>query len=387
MAYQGMLKRGNKMMRGGGKWDDLYDISSNILLLISYIFFGFATILLINAGANYNKANIDETAVDAGAPLIEQPIFEYLKRDNFMAVEDYLLAWNKPLAIIFICFIVFFGLIALVIKGDYKIILRVETLPYFLILIIFIAYTATTSNNNNFDDVNKELEKSNIGFDYEHLYSVIGGSSKDDRKYKKQIFFKELKSIVIDMLDNGENFTNDVATTKLLTKLSQTTIKDINEEQIKQILYKKDDVKSSVLKKIFDIYIDYKQPKNKFKYINHISNYFDLIISDIITDDNPNDNNYIKYYIYGLIKNKDDNDKNRLKDKLIRIKSSIQGYYIVVFVFYCLILVAILVILMGGPRLCVNYIKVYGWDVIKLSLKVMVGFFIIYAPILTMYVP
>lgn len=383
-----LLKRGNKMMRGGEWRDDIYDVSSNILLFISYIFFGFATILLINAGVNYNKANIDEQAVDAGAPLIEQPIFEYLKRDkdNFMAVEDYLLAWNKPLAIIFISFIVFFGLIALVIKRDYKIILRVETLPYFLILIIFIAYTSIKSNNNNFDDVNKELEKSNIGFDYEHLYSVIGGSSKDDRKYKKQIFFKELKSIVIDMLDKGEIFTNDVATTKLLTKLSQTTIKDINEEQIKQILYKKDDVKSSVLKKIFDIYTDYKQPKNKFKYINHISKYFDLIISDIITDDNPNDNNYIKYYIYGLIKNKDDNDKNRLKDKLIRIKSSIQAYYIVVFVFYCLILVAILIILMGGLPLCMEYIKVYWWDAIKLSFKVMVAFFIIYIPIwLTMF--
>jgi len=123
-----LLKR-NKMMRGG---DGTYkDIPSYILLFISYIFFGFATILLINAGLNYNKAYIDEPAVDAGAPLIEQPIFEYLKRnkDNFMAVEDYLLAWNKPFAIIFICFIVFFGLIALVIKGDYKIILRVETLP------------------------------------------------------------------------------------------------------------------------------------------------------------------------------------------------------------------------------------------------------------------
>jgi hypothetical protein len=377
-----LLKRGNKMMRGGEWQGDIYDISSNILLLISYIFFGFATILLINAGVNYNKAYIDEPAVDEGAPLIEQPIFEYLKRnkDNFMAVEDYLLAWNKPLAIIFISFIVFFGLIALVKKkGDYKIILRVETLPYFLILIIFIAYTSIKSNNNNFDDVNKELEKSNIGFDYEHLYSVIGGSSKD----KKQIFFKELKSIVIDMLDKGENFTNDVATIKLLTKLSQTTIKDINVEQIKQILYKKDDDKSSVLKKIFAIYIEYKQqPKNKFKYINHISNYFDLIISYIITDDNPNDNNYIKYYIYGLIKNKDYSDKNRLKNKLIEIKKSIQAYYIVVFVFYCLILVAILIILMGGPSLCVEYIKVYWWDGFKLSFKVMVAFFIIYVPII-----
>uniref|UniRef100_A0A6C0IAA4 Uncharacterized protein n=1 Tax=viral metagenome TaxID=1070528 RepID=A0A6C0IAA4_9ZZZZ len=369
------------MMRGGEKWDDLYDISSNILLFISYIFFGFATILLINAGVNYNKANIDETAVDAGAPLIEQPIFEYLKRDNFMAVEDYLLAFDikKPLAIIFIC-IVFFGLIALVIKKEYKIILRVETLPYFLILIIFIAYTATTSNKN--------LSNSDNLFNYVVLHNHI------KKKEDKQFFFKELKGVVLDMLDKNNTYSDtikDNIAVILLSKLP-SSFKDSKEGNIdikiiKAILYTKEtnvDEGIDNIEKIFTLRTaDYNDEKNKVEYKNYIDDLFNLIIND----NEPNSNNlYIKKYIYGLIKNKDNTDKNILKNKLIEIKRSIQAYYIVVFVFYCLILVAILIILMGGLPLCMEYIKVYWWDAIKLSFKVMVAFFLIYIPIwLTMF--
>jgi len=377
-----LLKRGNKMMRGGEWQDNLYDISSNILLLISYIFFGFATILLINAGANYNKANIDEPAVDAGVPLIEQPIFEYLKRDkdNFMAVEDYLLAWNKPLAIIFICLIFIFGLIAFAIKKNFKIILRVETLPYFLILIIFIAYTATTSNKNLSDADNL--------FNYVVLHNHI------KKKEDKQIFFKELKGVVLDMLDKNNTYSDtikDNIADILLSKLP-SSFKDIKEGNIdikiiKAILYTKEtNVDDGIdnIEKIFTLRTtDYNDEKNKVEYKNYIDDLFNLIIND----NEPNSNNlYIKNYIYGLIKNKIDIDKNRLKNELIRIKSSIQAYYIVVVVFYCLILVIILITLMGGPQLCFNYIKVYWWDAIKLSLKVMVAFFIIYIPIwLTMF--
>jgi hypothetical protein len=370
-----LLKRGNKMMRGGEKWDDLYDVSSNILLLISYIFFGFATILLINAGVNYNKVNIDETAVDAGAPLIEQPIFEYLKRDNFMAVEDYLLAWNKPLAIIFICIIFIFGLIALVIKrGDYKIIRRVETLPYFLILIIFIAYTATTSNNENLSDAD------NL-FNYVVLHNHI------KKKEEKQFFFKELKGVVLDMLDKNNTYSDtikDNIAVILLSKLP-SSFKDSKEGNIdikiiKAILYTKEtnvDAGIDNIKKIFTYRAaDYNE--NKVEYKNYIDDLFNLIIND----NEPNSNNlYIKYYIYGLIKNKDDNDKNRLKDKLIRIKSSIQAYYILVFVFYSLFfIVAFIMLKWYEPSM--TFITIYKLNIIK----VIIGFFLIYIPIwLTMF--
>jgi hypothetical protein len=368
-----LLKRGNKMMRGGEKWDDLYDVSSNILLLISYIFFGFATILLINAGVNYNKANIDETAVDAGAPLIEQPIFEYLKRDNFMAVEDYLLAWNKPIFLIFICFIVLFGLIALVIKREYKIIHRVETLPYFLILIIFIAYTATTSNKN--------LSNADNLFNYVVLHKHI------KKKEDKQIFFKELKGVVLDMLDKNNTYSDTIKNNiaeNLLLKLP-SSFKDskegnINIENIKAILYTKEtDVNAGIdnIEKIFTYRAaDYNDEKVEYK------NYIDDLFNLIINDNEPNSNNlYIKNYIYGLIKNKDNTDKNRLKNELIKIKKNIQAYYIVVFVFYCLFfIVAFIILKCFEPSM--TFITIYKLDIIK----VIIGFFLIYIPIrLTMF--
>jgi hypothetical protein len=334
--------------------------------------------LLINAGVNYNKANIADKDDTDETPLIEEPIFEYLKRDNFMAVEDYLLAWNKPLAIIFISFIVFFGLIALVIKKNFKIILRVETLPYFLILIIFIAYTATTSNKNLSDADNL--------FNYVVLHNHI------KKKEDKQIFFKELKGVVLDMLDKNNTYSDtikdniaDILLSKLPSSFKDGNKGNIDIKIIKAILYTKEtNVDDGIdnIKKIFTYRAaDYNDEKVEYK------NYIDDLFNLIINDNEPNSNNlYIKNYIYGLIKNKIDIDKNRLKNELIRIKSSIQAYYIVVVVFYCLILVIILITLMGGPQLCFNYIKVYWWDAIKLSLKVMVAFFIIYIPIwLTMF--
>jgi hypothetical protein len=368
-----LLKRGNKMMRGGEWRDDLYDVSSNILLFISYIFFGFATILLINAGVNYNKANIDETAVDASAPLIEQPIFEYLKRDkdNFMAVEDYLLAWNKPLAIIFISFIVFFGLIALVIKIDYKIILRVETLPYFLILIIFIAYTATTSNKNLSNPDN--------------LFNYVVLHKHRKKKEDKQIFFKELKGVVLDMLDNNDTYSDTIKyniATNLLSKLP-SSFKDSKEGNIdiniiKAILYTKEtneDAGIDNIKKIFTYRAaDYNDEKNKVKYKIYIDDLFNLIIND----NEPSSNNlYIKNYIYGLIKNKDNTDKNILKNELLNFKKNIQAYYIVVFVFYCLFFIAAFIIFnLDKPSM--TFITIYKLDIIK----VIIGFFLIYIPIL-----
>jgi energy-coupling factor transporter transmembrane protein EcfT len=268
-----------------------------------------------------------------------------------MAVEDYLLAWNKPLAIIFICLIFIFVLIALVIKGDYKIILRVETLPYFLILIIFIAYTATTSNNENLSDAD------NL-FNYVVLHNHI------KKKEDKQIFFKELKGVVLDMLDKNNTYSDtikdniaEILLSKLPSSFKDSKEGNIDIKIIKAILYTKDtnvEVGIDNIEKIFTHRTA--DEKNKVKYKNYIDDLFNLIIND----NEPNSNNlYIKYYIYGLIKNKDDNDKNRLKDKLIRIKSSIQAYYIVVFVLYCLILVVILITLMGGLQLCFNYIRVY----------------------------
>jgi hypothetical protein len=351
-----LLKR-NKMMRGG---DGNYkDIPSYILLFISYIFFGFATILLINAGLNYNKAYIDETAVEEGTPLIEQPIFEYLKRnkDNFMAVEDYLLAidMNKPLAIIFICFIGGSILLIIISKRDNlkKQITKNLKTPNFLIALaiygvmlgIIIAYNVINSFKNDMPTTNlAKLLAKDIG--------LKGG-------VEKQGFYNELRRIIIDSL-NENDYTKAI-------KYLKGQVEGSSNEKIRNL--KLDDgnpVSNYILYYYYDA-ID----KNKYK--NHINNYFNLLIND----DKPEDNNYIKYYIYGLLENQDKNSKAALKKPLLNFKNNIESYYKAVFGLYSAFFLVVILTL-GVDKNFKDFVAIYWRDI----LKVMVGFILIYVPII-----
>ena len=360
MAYQGMLKRGNKMMRGGGNLDDMYDISSNILLFISYIFFGFATILLINAGVNYNKTNIDETAVDKGAPLIEQPIFEYLKRDkdNFMAIEEYLLAldMNKPLVIIL--FVVAVCIIGIGISKGRNVLDELKnnlTKPTFLIALaiygvmigILIGYNVICSFKGN-------MPKNNLAILLEDGISL----TKDERKQ----FYDGLKTIIIDSLNKNEDYTT-------AKKHMEDKIALSNNAKIKEFNSTK--LQKDLLVSGYILYYYY-TATDKNKYINYINNYFDLLSNDAL----PKDNNYIHYYIYGLLENQDDLSKNALKKPLLNFKKNIQGYYTSVFVLYGLFFIATFIIL-GFNKPFMNFLTIYKWDIGK----VFIGLFLIYIPI------
>ena len=359
MAYQGMLKRGNKMMRGGGNLDDMYDISSNILLFISYIFFGFATILLINAGVNYNKTNIDETAVDKGAPLIEQPIFEYLKRDkdNFMAIEEYLLAldMNKPLVIIL--FVVAVCIIGIGISKGRNVLDELKnnlTKPTFLIALaiygvmlgILIGYNVICSFKGNMptDNLAVLLEDDIV-------------LNKDERKQ----FYDELKTIIIDSLNKNKDYTT--AKKHMEDNIASST-------NAKIIVFNKKNLEKNLVSGYILYY--YYNATDKNKYFNYINNYFDLLSND----DKPEDNNYIRYYIYGVLEKQDDISKNALKKPLLNFKRNIQGYYILVFVFYGLFFIAAFIIL-GLFEPSMNILTIYKWDIGK----VIIGIFLIYIPI------
>jgi hypothetical protein len=359
-----LLKR-NKMMRGGGTYEDIYDISSYILLFISYIFFGFATILLINAGLNYNKAYIDENAVEEGTPLIEQPIFEYLKRnkDNFMAVEDYLLAidMNKPLAIIFICFIGGSILLIIISKRDNlkKEITKNLKTPNFLIALaiygvmlgIIIAYNVINSFKN-------DMPKTNLA----ELLAFVneGGKEKEKEKEReKQEFYNELRRIILDSLNKNDY-------TKAIEYLKDKVSSSSNEKIKNLKLGDGKSVSSYILYYYYDA-ID----KNKYK--NHINNYFNLLIND----DKPEDNNYIKYYIYGLLENQDKNSKAALKKPLLNFKNNIESYYKIVFGLYSAFFLVV-ILRLGVNEKFKDFVVIYWWDI----LKVMFGIFLIYIPIL-----
>lgn len=362
MAVNDMLKKRqngiskmNKMMRGGGASDTAYSISSYILLFISYIFFGFATILLINAGVNYNKANIDETAVDSGVPLIEQPIFEYLKRnrDNFMAIEEYLLVWNMPFAIIFYCIIGLCGIgivssISNEIQGNLtKPTFLIALAIYGVMLGILIGYNVISSFKGNMPTDNLAI-----------LLEDEIGLKKDERKP----FYNELKTIIIDSL----NKNNDYATAKkyMEGQVASSTTAKISE-------FNKKNLPKDLLVSGYILYYYYKAT-DKNKYINYINNYFDLLSND----DKPEDNNYIRYYIYGLLEKQDDISKNALKKPLLNFKKNIQGYYTLVFALYGLFFLVVFGIL-GYDKQFRNFLTIYWLDIGK----VIIGIILIYIPI------
>lgn len=384
MAFQGMLnKRRNKIMRGGDVSDTAYSISSYILLFISYIFFGFATILLINTGDNYNKANIDENAVNRGDPLIKQPIFEYLKRDTFMAIEEFLLGWNKPVFIIFSIVIGVCLLAIFIIKGQN---ISAEVLygktilygaSYILMITIFIPYTFITASNNN--DLN--VEKENL-FNYTALNDHL------KRKEDKRIFFKELKGVVLDMLDKNVTYSDsiknniaDILFSKLPSTFKDGNVGDITNENIKAILYTTEtnfDIGIDNISTIFNYRTAYLGEYNEYK--NYIDNLFNLIMND----NEPKSNNlYIKYYLDGLKRGAGGNDDIiKLKDKLKNIKKRIQDYCIVVWAFYGFFFLVVLGIL-GYYNQIMNFLTIYRWDIM---FKVIPGISLIYIPIfLTMY--
>ena len=384
MAFQGMLnKRRNKIMRGGVGIEYIYILCSHILLFISYILFGFATTLLINTGDNYNKANIDENAVNSGDPLIKQPIFEYLKRDNFMAIEEFLLGWNKPVFIIFSIVIGVCVLAILIIKRSN---ISAEVLSgktilygasYILMITIFIIYTFITTSNNN--DLN--VEKENL-FNYTALNDHL------KRKEDKRIFFKELKGVVLDMLDKNDTYSDsikdsiaDILFSKLHSTFKDGNVGDITNENIKAILYTKEtnfDIGIDNISTIFYFKTAYAGEYNEYK--NYIDNLFNLIMND----NEPKSNNlYIKYYLDGLKRGAGGNeDKIILKNKLKNIKKRIQDYCIVVWAFYGFFFLVVLGIL-GFDKQIINFLTIYWRDIM---FKVIPGIFLIYIPIfLTMY--
>ena len=375
MAVNDMLKKRqkgiskmNKMMRGGDRMDVAYNILSHILLFISYIFFGFATILLINARFNYNKVDIADKDEKDETPLIEEPIFEYLKRNNFMAIEEYLLVYNKPIFLIFISIIgvcvIIIGIIIKINNQNFDIFnttFLIALAIYMMMLGIFISFNVINSYK-------PYLPETNIAKYY--ITDIIPDNKLITGSLEYHAFYKELKYIITDALNTKKDYGEAINYIKdNIPKSSNPNVKLINTDN-----------SSLFYGYIVEYYYYNKTPKEKNEYINYINNYFDLVSNDI----EPNKNAYINYYIYGLIKSSinaegeqsSKESKEVLKKYLNNFKKNIKIYYILVFVFYGLFFLAAFIIL-GLFEPSMNIITIYKWDIGK----VFIGFFLIYIPI------
>lgn len=270
-----------------------------------------------------------------------------------MAIEEYLLVWNKPFAIIFYCIIALCGIG--IVSSKPNEIQGNLTKPTFLIALaiygvmlgILIGYNVISSFKGN-------MPTGNLAILLEDEIVL----NKNERKQ----FYDELKTIIIDSLNKNNDYTT--AKKNMEGKIAALSTNDKISEFNKKNLEKN-------LVSGYILYYYYKAT-DKNKYINYINNYFDLLSND----DKPEDNNYIRYYIYGLLETQDNTSKNALKKPLLNFKKNIQGYYTLVFVLYGLFFLVVFGIL-GYDKQFRNFLTIYWLDIGK----VIIGIFLIYIPI------
>ena len=379
-------------MKGGsaaGDWlsrvfDDLkkifkvstYKYLFSMLLMISYLFCAFATIIFVNACINLHKTSFDYPKGDSYKKLIDTPIFEYLKTNNFLVVDKFLLNADsrlKPPSVAYWTVVgIMLGVIILIFihnrilsgqketrddieeynKGltDNYPYLAIAAFPYFFIFIIVIWFNSIQVKNAG--DLNNikiegitEYKKADLDIIKEKLQKIIyendAGLSKDDLL---TVFESHKKPPI-----NADAAAAAADTTKV-------PVVPIDIEAI--VFIYKHNITSLV--KTGDALKQYQR-----KYINYIDEYFNLLKY------NGADDNYTKFYLFGLIEYKDgdnanpsytgkvktyrdlikDDDKNKddgLEIVLISyINSKIRDYFIAAISLYtilCLITILILLI-------------------------------------------
>jgi hypothetical protein len=365
------------VQKGGSPMDNnLYKLFTSILLLTSCLLFCIATVLFINACINFHKAKNEFMKDENKELIIEQPIFEYLKPNNFLYIDKFLLDMKEsqsPVVITFgiiiaISFTCLGGLIAYwsqtekftfdnwlnsLNKSSF-----LKYLPILYIIIIGIVFNNSiiTANKNTLKTFEDEFDNTIINFNFE-------GVDINTRK----LFLEELKKILIrEIYNNYKNdsfeYNEETITDELVTKPGLTGLTTTN---IQKIFGTSSNTKYTIPQVIFYIYklsYYFKKPEkttieydklikdNIQEYINRIDRYFNLLINDI---NNNGTNYYTKFYLISLIK-KDSNDygkdinalktlNEKFNEKIESIKNRIQSYYIVIIVFYLLLLIGLLI--------------------------------------------
>ena len=383
---------GEPGMKGGSANDNpFYKLFSLILLFISYLLFCVATLLFVNACINLHKASFN--IVDITRPIsIDHPIFEYLKSNNFMYVDKFMLVPQSPVFISFAS-IIGFSVFCIFLIGVYwkvfnkelfdslleinkpvPLYIIIKYFPYLYILIILSTFHGILGENaRNIGDLFKEYNNNIVDFNTDAFSKFNNESNKSGSN-----FLKELKSIIIRNIYKDEAYNEASIITELEGKLNESNV------TVKAVFNTDDSTKIKITNAIFVIYnFDYKyipNPINKEEdniakdirqdYIKYIDYYFNLLINDAELKYNNskisnNSNYYAKFYLIGLIKNSEPlpDDKKKAREALLNvnknmnqlkllneklnitldsIKRRLEGYYITAISFYVLLLILLL---------------------------------------------
>ena len=352
-------------------------------------------------------------------PIIEQPIIEYLKPNNFLYIDKFLLDIKESKSpvvitlgiIIAISIIVLGALIAYwsqnkpnTLKELWGSLTKTSFLKYIPILyIIIIGFvfnnSIITANKDTLKTFDTEFDKLIINFNF------VG----EEEPTLKETFLKELKKIIISEIYN--NYKNDkfeynekTITEKLLTNVNINITTKITAEVLLTIFGNSTATNYTIPKVIFYIYklsyykkkkedeniIDYdKRIKDDIQeYINRIDRYFNILINDKGKDTNY----YNKYYLISLIKKDSSVDIdssnyvkeiNPLKDlntkfnvKIESIKNRIQSYYIAIIVLYIILLIFLLIYYFENFHnlwifIC-NLLFIYNINILRASISIVI---------------
>lgn len=383
-SNRGSRSHSDRRMKGGGsEWMDkvlenlkkIFKVSTykylfSMLLAISCIFFIFATIIFVNACINLHKTSFVYPTDDTTKyrKLIDAPIFEYLKTRNFLAVDKFLLNANsslKPSSIAFWTVIgIMLGVLLLLVAHylalsnntgiiEYNQCLKnniwyvvIAWIPYFYIFIIAIVFNSIQVNNNN--DLNNLIIVSDIEYKKDELQNI----KKELQKilYENEAFVTEG---IVEGIEKRFKLYKYIAPAPdtANTSVGKTNIA-IDLEAIISI-YKHN---LSSLNLSGDKLKQYQR-----KYINYIDEYFELLNYN----GSNSDDNYTKFYLYGLIEYKDGDlgaysgrikeYRDKIKDKggyglekllITTITSNIRSYFIAVIslytIYFFLVIIALI---------------------------------------------
>ena len=356
-----------------------YHYLFTMLLVISCVFFVFATIIFVNACINLHKTSFVYPSGDSYKKLIDAPIFEYLKTNNFLVIDKFFLNANsslKPSSVAYWTVVgIMLGVLILIlihylvlsremdtkqdITDHYNNILKknfpylvIAAFPYFFIFIIVITFNSIQVknmddlNNINIKDI-KEYRKDDLDAIKEKLQEII---YKDDTVLNTAELIKKFK---VDLDEKFKIYEKPPINAEAASGANATEVLAVPIDIAAIVFIYKHNLTS--LGKTGD-------PQYQRKYINYIDEYFNLLKY------NGTDDNYTKFYLFGLIEYKDgDNDDESYTNKikvyreLIKIKENgdglekvlisyintkIRGYFIAVISLYTILCFLTILILL-----------------------------------------
>jgi hypothetical protein len=327
---------------------DTFQLLVMLLVFMSYILFVFATILFVNAIINLHKT-IDNTKTPGNKKLKDLPMFDYLKKDNFMFLDDSLLNKASVLFLVTIGIItgsiIFLGLHYMVLNnkennGDFKAycaglynpariyIIAIALMPYLYYIIVLSLYNTQILNNMCVLDNDYDIyKKSNLTIRY------------------KRDNLKDIKKLLQENIYSG-SYHNAPVTSKFekFIALAETDPKKTIDIDIASIFL----IYHNNLKNKDSVAGATKQYARE--YINYMDEYFDLLGRKGDPD------YYQRFYLLGLIEYDDDMPSpeggiydlfHGFKHNLINaIRTKIVTYFITTITLYATMCIAVICIVL-----------------------------------------